>query len=83
MGRPSPAQAGTSRQPKSKAASKGPGEAGGRPSFLPAACPVGWGAAGVSREPCKAGMSCALGLPGLAVGGLRGELWVQVALLCL
>lgn len=45
--------------------------------------PGGWGTAGVNREPCKAGVSCALGLPGLAVGGLRGELWVQVALLCL
>ena len=75
MGRPGPAQAGTSRQPRSTAASKGSGGAGARPG--------GWGAAGVNREPCKAGVSCALGLPGLAVGGLRGELWVQVALLCL
>lgn len=83
MGRPSPAQAGTSRQLRSTAASKGPGEAGGWPSFLPAARLGGWGAAGVNREPCKAGVSCALGLPGLTVGGLRGELWVQVALLCL
>lgn len=37
MGRPSPSQAGASRQPRSQAASKGPGEARGRPSFLPAA----------------------------------------------
>ena len=37
MGRPGPSQAGASRQPKSQAASKGPGEARGRPSFLPAA----------------------------------------------
>lgn len=81
MGRPGPSQAGASRQPKSQAASKGPGEARGRPSFLPAAL------RGVVSEQRATRGWCVLSpraaWPDLALGGLCDELWVQVALLWL